>query len=120
MRQDAGVLFGEQRPRCRRAGRIRGRCFADRRRAKRTRSQLGDSGDVPIPKDAEIESGEVESLIAAALSEADTNGISGKRLTPFLLNELSQKSGGKTLAANVALLENNARVAAEIAKALNY
>jgi pseudouridylate synthase len=75
---------------------------------------------VPIPKEYEIESAEVESLIAAALSAADTNGISGKRLTPFLLNELSQKSGGKTLAANVALLENNARIAAEIAKSLNY
>lgn len=75
---------------------------------------------VPVPKRYELESAEVESLIAAAMSEAEKQGISGKRLTPFLLNELSQKSGGKTLAANVALLENNARVAAEIATALNY
>lgn len=75
---------------------------------------------VPIPKEYEIESAEVESLIAAAIAEANSKGIGGKKLTPFLLNELSQKSGGKTLAANVALLENNARVATEIAKALNY
>lgn len=75
---------------------------------------------VPIPAEHQIESLEVESLIAAAVSEAEARGISGKALTPFLLNELSQQSGGKTLAANVALLENNARVAAEIAKALNY
>jgi pseudouridine-5'-phosphate glycosidase len=75
---------------------------------------------VPVPAELEMESVEVESLIAAALGEADTQGIAGKNLTPFLLNELSQKSGGKTLAANVALLENNARVAAEIASALNY
>jgi len=75
---------------------------------------------VPVPSEHEIESVEVEALIASALSEADTQGITGKRLTPFLLNELAQKSGGKTLAANVALLENNARVAAEIARALNY
>jgi pseudouridine-5'-phosphate glycosidase len=75
---------------------------------------------VPIPSDAEIESAEVESLVDAALAAADANGIAGKALTPFLLNELAQKSGGKTLAANVALLENNARVAAEIARALNF
>jgi len=75
---------------------------------------------VPVPAEYELESTEVEALIQAALSAAETQGVSGKRLTPFLLNELSQKSGGKTLAANVALLENNARVAAEIAVALNY
>jgi len=75
---------------------------------------------VPVPAEYEIESAEVESLIEAALSAAETQAVSGKKLTPFLLNELSQKSGGKTLAANVALLENNARVAAEIAVALNF
>jgi pseudouridylate synthase len=75
---------------------------------------------VPVPAKYEMESAEVEALIASALSAAETQGVSGKKMTPFLLNELSQKSGGKTLAANVALLENNARVAAEIAKELNY
>jgi pseudouridine-5'-phosphate glycosidase len=75
---------------------------------------------VPVPAEYEIDSAEVEALIEAALSAAETQGVSGKKLTPFLLNELSQKSGGKTLVANVALLENNARVAAEIAVALNY
>jgi len=75
---------------------------------------------VPIPAEFEIASSEVEALIAAALAAADSQGVAGKKLTPFLLNELSQKSGGKTLAANVALLENNARVAAEIAGALNF
>ncbi len=75
---------------------------------------------VPVPAEYEVGLSEVEALIDAALSAADSQGITGKRLTPFLLNELSQKSGGKTLAANVALLENNASVAAEIAVALNY
>ena len=75
---------------------------------------------VPVPAEFEIESVEVEALIRSALSEADTRGVTGKQLTPFLLGELAQKSGGKTLAANVALLENNARVAAEIARSLNY
>ena len=75
---------------------------------------------VPVPAEFEIESVEVEALIRSASSEADTRGVTGKQLTPFLLGELAQKSGGKTLAANVALLENNARVAAEIARSLNY
>lgn len=75
---------------------------------------------VPVPTEFEIEPAEVESLIDAALAVAAAQSIVGKDLTPFLLNELSQKSGGKTLAANVALLENNARVAAEIARALNF
>jgi pseudouridine-5'-phosphate glycosidase len=75
---------------------------------------------VPVPAEFDIDSVEVETLIRSALSEADTRGVTGKQLTPFLLGELAQKSGGKTLAANVALLENNARVAAEIAKSLNF
>jgi pseudouridine-5'-phosphate glycosidase len=75
---------------------------------------------VPVPAEFEIPRAEVESLIGAALAAADLQGVAGKKLTPFLLNELSQKSGGKTLASNVALLENNARVAAEIAAALNF
>ena len=75
---------------------------------------------VPVPAGYGMESPEVEALIEAAMSAAETQGVAGKKLTPFLLNELSQKSGGKTLAANVALLENNARVAAEIAVALNF
>lgn len=75
---------------------------------------------VPVPAAFDIPAAEVESLIAGAVSAANAQGVNGKNLTPFLLNELSQKSGGKTLAANVALLENNARVAAEIAGALNF
>ena len=75
---------------------------------------------VPVPEHFQMPADEVESLIEAALREADSKGVAGKSLTPFLLNELSQKSGGKTLAANVALLENNARVATEIASALNF
>lgn len=75
---------------------------------------------VPVPSGSQIDTAEVEALINAALAEAEIKGINGKELTPFLLNELSLKSGGKTLAANIALLENNAAVAAEIAAALNY
>lgn len=75
---------------------------------------------VPIPDGAGLDAAEVDSLIEDALTDAHAAAITGKETTPFLLDQLSQKSGGKTLAANVALLENNARVAAEIARALNF
>jgi len=49
---------------------------------------------------------------------AHESGITGKEITPFLLSEMSERSGGRTLAANIALLKNNARIAAEISIAL--
>lgn len=74
---------------------------------------------VPVPTEFELNRGEVEALLAEALKLADECGIIGKEITPFLLSQLSERSKGKTLAANIALLENNARVAGEIAKALS-
>ena len=60
----------------------------------------------------------VNTLIEEAIHVADKQGIGGKKLTPFLLNHLNSKSGGKTVAANKALVLNNAKVAAEIASAM--
>ena len=74
---------------------------------------------VPVPAEFEIALDELESILADALKLADTNGTRGKEVTPFLLAQMSEHSGGRTLAANIALLENNARVAAEIATALS-
>jgi pseudouridine-5'-phosphate glycosidase len=62
---------------------------------------------------------DTERVLAEALREADRRLIAGRHVTPFLLAEMAEKSGGATLKANIALLENNARVAAEIAKALS-
>ena len=73
---------------------------------------------VPIQEQFEIERSELESMLVDALKLADANSIRGKEITPFLLAQMSARSGGRTLAANIALLENNARVAAEIANAL--
>jgi pseudouridine-5'-phosphate glycosidase len=73
---------------------------------------------VPVPAEFEIDRSELESILADALKLADEKGTNGKEITPFLLSQMSERSGGRTLAANIALLENNARVAAEIAKAL--
>lgn len=86
------------------------------------RDKLGLSNSVlitvPVPAEAEIELPEVEAWLADALADANKQNISGNDITPFLLAELSQQSAGRTLAANIALLENNARVAAEISKEL--
>ena len=70
----------------------------------------------PVPEAAALSRAEVEDWIATALDEA--TGIAGPEVTPFLLSRLAELSGGRTLGANVALLEDNARVAARIARAL--
>lgn len=74
---------------------------------------------VSVPQEFEIDRSELESILADALKLADEKGIAGKEITPFLLAQMSERSGGRTLAANIALLENNARVAAEIAKTIS-
>jgi pseudouridine-5'-phosphate glycosidase len=71
----------------------------------------------PIPETDEIPASEIEPVIAAALAEADRLGIRGKDVTPFLLPEIVKATKGRSLQANIALVKNNARVAAEIARA---
>ena len=73
---------------------------------------------VPVPQEFEIDRTELELILADALKLAHENNIKGKEITPFLLSQMSELSHGRTLAANIALLENNARVAAEIAKSI--
>ncbi len=73
---------------------------------------------VPIPQDHAIKTEEVENWIAIALAEAKARNATGKDLTPFLLSRIAELSDGSTLLANVALVNNNAAVAAAIAKAL--
>lgn len=74
---------------------------------------------VPVPAEFEIDRAELETILEDALALGDEKGIRGKEITPFLLSQMSERSGGRTLAANIALLENNARVAASIAVAMN-
>lgn len=73
---------------------------------------------VPVPEEAEWPWEEARSAIEAAVAEAEALGIAGRDLTPFLLSRLAEQSGGRSIAANRALLENNARVAARIARSL--
>ena len=74
---------------------------------------------VPVPKAFELDRAELENIIDESLETAEKNSIRGKEITPFLLSEMSRRSDGRTLASNIALLENNARVAAEIAVAMS-
>ena len=70
---------------------------------------------VPPPADVAIESSVVETAIQTALAEAKDKNIHGQAVTPFLLRRVSELTGGASLKANLGLLRNNARVAAEIA-----
>lgn len=83
--------------------------------------RLGRSGILlgsPVPEASEIAPETVQLWIDLALADAGERGIRGYALTPFLLATLGERSGGRTLEANLALLENNAKVAAEVAGAL--
>jgi len=72
---------------------------------------------VPVPEAFEVPSEQLQSVLDQALETADRNAIGGRDLTPFLLSQMAERSHGSTLRANIALLENNARVAAQIAVA---
>jgi pseudouridine-5'-phosphate glycosidase len=73
---------------------------------------------VPVPQTFEVRAEDLERTLSAALKDAERQGIAGRELTPFLLSRMAQTSEGTTLQANIALLENNARIAASIAAAL--
>jgi pseudouridine-5'-phosphate glycosidase len=73
---------------------------------------------VPIPIADEIPSDEIEPIIKAALNTAAEQKIAGDKVTPFLLGQLANLTGNRTIRANVALLKKNVEVAAKIAKAL--
>jgi pseudouridylate synthase len=88
----------------------------------KVRADLGLSQGVvianPIPKASEIERSVMEPVIMDALQAASAAGISGKAVTPYLLNAVLERTQGQSLQANVALILNNAAVAAEIAVAV--
>ncbi|MBC6004535.1 MAG: pseudouridine-5'-phosphate glycosidase [Paeniclostridium sordellii] len=72
----------------------------------------------PIPKEFEMDYDTINSAIESALKEADENNITGKKVTPFLLDKVKTITAGKSLDANIELVYNNAKVAAQIAKDL--
>jgi pseudouridine-5'-phosphate glycosidase len=91
--------------------------------AHRMRAALGIAGGQlvanPIPPEAEIPRAEITPVIEQALTEAAAQGIAAKAVTPFLLNRIFELTAGRSLSANIALVKNNARLAAAIALALS-
>lgn len=71
----------------------------------------------PIPQTDALDTDEINAHIEQALTDADAQNVTGKEITPFLLSRLVELTGGASLAANLALLRNNGRVAAQIAVA---
>jgi pseudouridine-5'-phosphate glycosidase len=72
---------------------------------------------VPCPAEAARPADEMERAIAIAMKDAEAQGVRGRAVTPFLLARVSELTHGESKAANLALLQNNAKVAAEIAVA---
>ena len=89
----------------------------------RERASLGLAGGQlvanPIPKDDEIPSDVIEPAIQSAIEDSERLGIRSSELTPFLLQRVLEATKGRSVSANVALLKNNARLAARVAVALN-
>jgi pseudouridine-5'-phosphate glycosidase len=94
---------------------------ADAARLMQTHWEMGFTSGIvfcnPPPSESALEKQEVDEWIAHALQSAAAAGIRGKVVTPYLLDLLAKASRGQTLETNVALLVNNARLAAQIAKA---
>ena len=92
---------------------------ADIAAAHQMRAALGLPGGQlianPIPKDTEIPATELAPIIATAQADADRAGITGKGVTPYLLQRIFELTKGRSLEANIALVRNNARLAALIA-----
>lgn len=88
----------------------------------RTKWDLGLAGGVvlstPVPHEAAMAREEIDALIAQALDEARAQGVAGKAVTPFLLARIQALTGGRSLAANIALVKHNAEVGARLALAL--
>ncbi len=88
-------------------------------KAHKMRARLGLPGGQlianPIPANAEIVRAELEPVIERALQDAQTHGIIGKSVTPYLLQRVYELTEGRSLTANIALVLNNAALAAQIA-----
>ncbi|QVQ51700.1 pseudouridine-5'-phosphate glycosidase [Spiractinospora alimapuensis] len=83
----------------------------------RVRPDTGVLLTVPIPSEEELDGDEIDRKIAEALRASEEAGISGPAVTPFVLSRLEARTDGASIPANLALAENNANVAAEIATA---
>jgi len=100
--------------------RLEHRCdgLHDLARTIRLQREIGPGGLLianPIPQDHALEEAAIEARIAEAVADAKTQGVGKKEATPFLLKRVVELSGGQSLEANVALIKNNAMLAAQAA-----
>ncbi len=86
--------------------------------SNRTRKRSGVLVTVPIPEADELDAEQLDRVLIDALTECEAAGITGAAITPFVLGRIGDATDGRSIPANLALAENNARVAAEIAVAL--
>lgn len=88
----------------------------------KTKWELGLNGGImianPVPEAYAMNRREIENVIVQAIQEVKEKGITGKQVTPFLLNRIKQMTKGKSLETNISLVKHNAEVAAKIAIAL--
>ncbi len=85
----------------------------------RTRTDTGVLLCVPIPVGDELDPAELDAMLTGALRDCAEQGITGAAVTPFVLGRLGALTEGRSIPANLALAENNARVAAQVARALS-
>jgi pseudouridine-5'-phosphate glycosidase len=99
---------------------LRAETAAEIARAHLLRARLGLAGGQlvanPIPPEAEIPREAIVPVIETALAESAAQGIAAKAVTPFLLSRIFELTEGRSLAANIALVLNNARLGAAIAR----
>jgi pseudouridylate synthase len=86
--------------------------------------ELGLKGSLlilqPVPNESAIPAAEIDGMIASAVAEAKIRHIHGPSTTPFLLERVNTLTAGRSMTANLALLKNNALLAAKIAKAFSH
>ena len=96
---------------------------ADQANFIRTKWQLGLAGGVvvsnPVPEQSAMPKAEIDRITEQALGEAAQQGVTGKRVTPFLLARIKELTEGRSLVTNIALVKHNALVGAQLAVALN-
>jgi len=86
--------------------------------AHRSRASSGVLVAVPIPESDALDADQLDAVLARALADCDAAGIVGAAVTPFVLGRIGEATAGRSVPANLALAENNARVATEIAVAV--
>ena len=86
--------------------------------AHRARAATGILLTVPIPEADALDAADLDQVLVAALGDAEASSISGAAVTPFVLGRIGEVTSGSSIPANLALAENNCRVATEVASAI--